>query len=523
MMEIVECQPDPRRAIFGFRDTGYSLNTAVADIIDNSINARANNVWVILDKRPDNQLYARIIDDGYGMDRDGLFSAMKYGSPEQALKNSLGRFGLGLKTASTSICKRLTLITRRSKTSNTYQACWDLDLVSDEGKWCLQIGDAAGEYLDEFNKYVTNSGTMVCWDVIDRLGTREDLDRRGISQQVLRTYDRSLQSHLTLVYHRYMESGALTISLNGEKIEQWNPFLPAENTQHVLTRKFNIQLPGSKIKYPVTLNAYVIPNKYEYSTEDARKQSRLSNKTQGFYVYREDRVIISGDWLDIYAQEPHLSLLRVELSFPRELDEVFKLDIKKSALDINPGLMQMIEREIDPTRRIADKRYRQGKRKDGDKETSAHDQSQKLLNNKYDDTTENIVVKQIKENQVEITNANGTTIVTMPTIKTTNFKDLVEIVDSLDEGLFWEPALINNRLGVRINKSHVYYERVYVPNLTDAVTVCGIDSVLWALAKCEYEVMSDDIRKKLTDLRYNISRTLRELASELPEVPDTED
>src|SRR4051812_32233801 len=129
---------------------------------------------------------------------------------------------------------------------------------------------------------------------------------------------------------------------------------------------------------------------------------------------------------------------------------------------------------------------------------SPHAQSQGLLDSKYKDETSNLQTKQVGQNKVEITNSLGKTIVTMPTVKTNNMNELIEVADSINDGLFWEPALVNNRLGVRINRSHTYYERVYVPSFNDAVTVQGIDSILWALAKCEQEVMDSEVRKRLT-------------------------
>ena len=519
-MKSMECVPDAGRAIFGFRDTGYNLNTAVADIVDNSINAKAENVWITLDKDPAGQVYARIIDDGYGMGEDELFVAMRYGAPERTDGNKLGRFGLGLKTASTAICRRLTVVSRKSKNGGLNAACWDLDLVAREQKWLLQVGPSPKEHIREIEEYIDSSGTMVCWDVIDRLGTRDDVDTEGISNASLSAYIRRLREHLELVYHRFMEKtkNPLKLWINGERLNPWNPFVPNENTDHPLSFELEIQIPGSKKKHPVAFNAYVIPNKYEYSTEDAKSKARLRNNLQGFYIYREDRIIIAADWLDMYSQEPHYTLLRAELSFPRELDELFSLDIKKSTLRLNPGLYKIIEQKIDPVRRIADKRYRQGKHKDIQTKPSPHTQSQGLIDSKYEETTDSLQVEQVGVNRVEVTNAQGTTIVTMPTVKTPHVKDLIEIADSIEDGLFWEPALINGRLGVRINRSHLYYERVYVPNFNDAVTVQGIDSILWALAKCEQEVLHKDIRKKLTDLRYFVSRTLRDLAEELPEV-----
>jgi hypothetical protein len=453
------------------------------------------------------------------MDKEELFAAMRYGSPERSSDNALGRFGLGLKTASTSVCRKLTVVTRKSKKERAHAACWDLDLVAREQKWVLQIGEASADYLGELEEYVDDSGTMVCWDVVDRLGLHEDIDEDGITASALGAYMRRLREHLELVFHRFIQTERLTIHLNGEELEAWNPFVPTESTERPISRTFKVDLPDGT-KHVVQLNAFVLPNKHEYSTREALARARLRNNLQGFYVYREDRIIIAADWLGMYSQEPHMTLLRAELSFPRDLDEFFGLDIKKSQVHItvNPALYRMVQREIEPVRRIADRRYRQGRQKDIKDKGSPHEQSQSLIDSKYADTTEAVQVEQVGDNQVKITNANGTTVVSMPTVRTPGVKDLIEVVDSLDDGLFWAPALINGRLGVRINRSHPYYERVYVPNFNDTVTVQGIDSILWALAKCEEEVMHKDVRRKLTDLRYHVSHTLRELAEELPEV-----
>ena len=523
MMISRECPPDAPRAIVGFRDTGYDLNTAVADVIDNSINAKAENVWVVFDKDPAGQLHARIVDDGYGMDEDDLFSAMKYGSPEKGPDKRLGRFGLGLKTASTSVCRQLTVVSRKSASGKIVAARWDLDLVIGSSKWLLQIGEPEPDLMDEYGQYVTGSGTMICWDAIDRIGTHDEVDKTGITNQALGAYLRRLRDHLSLTFHRFIESGRVKLWLQGDLIEPWNPFVPIEKTDHAIGREFHVQVPGSEGTYVIKLNAYIIPNKYEYSTKETLKSARVSSSLQGFYVYREDRVIINANWLGMFDPEPHYALLRIELSFPRELDNLLSVDIKKSTLHMDAWLFDKIKQELAPVRRRADQRYRQGKKQGIKDKGSPHDQSTGLIDSKYEETTADLGVHQVGENKVEIKNVNGTTVVTMPTIKMPGLKDLIEVVDSLPDGQVWEPVLINGRIGVRINRGHVYYERVYVPNFKDTVTVQGIDSILWALAKCEQEVLNQDMRKKLTDLRYYVSRTLRELAEELPEPSDTDE
>ena len=109
-----ELPPDPARLVEGLRDTGYQVNTAVADIIDNSIAADATHVEVEFKLRYDGALMLRIWDDGTGMEPDVLIKAMRYGAPARPSKASLGKFGLGMKTASTAFCRRLTEIGRAS-------------------------------------------------------------------------------------------------------------------------------------------------------------------------------------------------------------------------------------------------------------------------------------------------------------------------------------------------------------------------------------------------------------------------
>jgi hypothetical protein len=518
-METITCNPDAGRTIMGFRDTGYTLNTAVADIVDNSINAQADNIWIEINLDPAEVLQIRIFDDGYGMNREELIDGMRYGSSEKKEGNALGRFGLGLKTASSSICKKLSVVSRKSKNSKLLLARWDLDLVNDKDDWLLQVGEADEEYSELYQEHLSDSGTMVCWDNIDRIRDG-DFDSISVSPNVLGQKRRHLRDHLAMIFHRFIEDKKLNIFLDGEKIIPWNPFAPNESTETYIKKNFSVSIPGSRKKYKILLAAHVLPNKYEFSSEEARKKAKLHANKQGFYVYREDRIIIAGDWLQMFAVEQHMALFRAEISFPRELDELYNLDIKKSYMQLVPKLYEEIKKNIEPVRKIADTRYRQGKKEGINRKGNPHKQSQGVLNKTYEENTKNITAEKISDDTVKIQNSEGITVVEMPTISTPNLKDLIEVVDSIEDGLFWEPAFINDRIGVRINKGHLYYERVYIPNFNDAVTIQGIDSILWALSKCEQEVMNKEIKKRLEDLRYLLSRTLKEISAEFPEIPD---
>ena len=168
--EDFELLPDPERIVNGLRDTGYNFNTAVADIVDNSIAANATKISIDVNIDPNMQVRVYFADNGCGMDLEGLKNAMKYGSKERAEKNSLGKFGLGLKTASTAFCKQFSLISRNSSNSELRKVQWDLDYIAENGSWLLQfpvIEQDEKEMLDIVAE--GGSGTLLVWEKIDRL------------------------------------------------------------------------------------------------------------------------------------------------------------------------------------------------------------------------------------------------------------------------------------------------------------------------------------------------------------------
>ena len=131
----VELVPDPSRLIESLRDTGYEFNTALADIVDNSVAAWAERVDVTIEMTFDGEVVIRVADDGSGMDAEGLLNAMRYGSSHRDDPASLGKFGMGLKTASTAFCRQLSLISRSDSSSETRRIVWDLDHVAKVGRW----------------------------------------------------------------------------------------------------------------------------------------------------------------------------------------------------------------------------------------------------------------------------------------------------------------------------------------------------------------------------------------------------
>lgn len=209
-----ETPPKAGAMINTFRAFGYNLQTAVADIIDNSISAKAENIWIRYEWNGENS-WVTITDDGQGMDKDGLVEAMTPGSKDpkdERDENDLGRFGLGLKTSSFSQCKALTVITKKEN-YQLIKRCWDLDFVNQTGKWNLL------DYLsnDFFKENLLNipHGTTVVWEKLDRLVGNSNVHNEAARKVFLQEFE-EVEEHLSLVFHRFMEkrnflSGSMAI------------------------------------------------------------------------------------------------------------------------------------------------------------------------------------------------------------------------------------------------------------------------------------------------------------------------
>jgi hypothetical protein len=294
-VEIVKRPPDPERMIEGLRDTGYKFNTAIADIIDNSIAAGATlvDLSILMDLR--NNARVSIADNGEGMDRDGLINAMTYGSKRRSDPSSLGKFGLGLKTASTAFCRRLTVISRPGAKAPPLEAVWDLAYVAEHG-WELQLSDEPDvEALEHLNEVAAGSaGTVVLWTQVDRLIKDYQSPGGSHAQNALNRSVAQLKSHLSMVFQRFLDPSdtrarTVDIRVNGEKVLAWDPFCTGI-ADKVGDDAVKVEVADGR-EAQFTLRAFILPRKEEFASDAALKQSRLGNDTQGIYIYRENRLI----------------------------------------------------------------------------------------------------------------------------------------------------------------------------------------------------------------------------------------
>jgi hypothetical protein len=315
-----ETPPKAGAMINTFRAFGYNLQTAVADILDNSISAKAENIWIQYEWDGEKS-WVSITDDGQGMDKDELITAMTPGSKDpkdERLENDLGRFGLGLKTSSFSQCKALTVITKK-KDYNVIKRHWDLDFVNETGKWKLLDYLSDSKFMDPLNNL--EKGTTVLWEKLDRLVGNANRENQAALDVFLAEFE-SVEDHLSLVFHRYLEQHKIKIFVNGNKLEPWDPFIKL--TSQLLAKEY-------LDRGQVQVKCYALPH-ISMISEEERKKAKTDEwyDLQGFYIYRQNRLLLHGDWLGLFSKNEHFKNARILIDIPNNLDHEWKIDIKKA-------------------------------------------------------------------------------------------------------------------------------------------------------------------------------------------------
>ena len=330
--------PPAKSLIQGLRCIGYNFSTALADIIDNSISAEAKHIQV-LSNPDDEEPYVAIFDDGYGMGFKELDNAMTLGSDRDEKEDSeyeLGRFGLGLKSASFSQCLKLTVASKNCNRINAMR--YDLNKIQEKNEWVLDILDSNEiDSLPEINLLKNvDSGTIVIWQCFDKIMEESD----SFNNSFINTIG-AAKSHIELVFHRFWDE--IEFSFNGHRIEKRDPFLTkAANHQEGRTMKINVD--GEDI----FVTPFVLP--YANSLTEENKKMLGNPKSiyddQGFYIYRNKRLIIWGSWLRMKIRSEFNKLARVRVDIPSSLDSLWMLDVKKSSAKIPDKIKDQLQISI---------------------------------------------------------------------------------------------------------------------------------------------------------------------------------
>jgi hypothetical protein len=361
-MKLSDAAPSAARLTSSLRDIGYDFVSAVADLIDNSISAEATDIRVEIEFAGwDSTVY--VADNGCGLNPRGMIEALRFGSRRSYGSGQLGRYGLGLKTASLSQARSVTVFSRPADRKRPVWRSLDLDLIAELDEWVLAENPRDRAIARSEEMLGAGTGTVVIWQNLDRVLPPSGADS-GWAKRRFEVLVEKTKRHLSVVFHRFLtgENNAPRINLrvNGDKVHPWDPFVRHEpGTQQLSSQNFELEnADGVGV---VELRRYILPDKKSFSSLDAFEGAAGPlnwNRQQGLYVYRENRLVQWGSWGGTRGIDEHTKLARASLDFTCDLDEVFNINVAKMRVSIPAQLKQMLDRPVSELCILADRVYR---------------------------------------------------------------------------------------------------------------------------------------------------------------------
>lgn len=362
----ISVTPSAARLTTSLRDIGYDFASAVADLVDNSIAAGAGHIDVVIEfDGASSRVF--IADDGWGMSETGLAESLRFGSRREYQRGELGRYGLGLKTASLSQCRALTVATRRATTYRRISTrMLDLDLIVRSDDWLI-VDPGRTSAVRRCEEWLADTpGTVVVWERLDRV-LPENRPEGGWARRRVATLTEKTSQHLAMVFHRFLgdDDQQVVITVNGEKLVPWDPFAAREpGTKQLPAQRYELSTENGSGH--VQLRRYVLPSRERFSSpgEFDRLSGPLKwNRQQGLYIYRADRLVQWGGWAGVRAIDEHTKLARASLDFDTDLDAAFHINVAKMKVSLPGDLRQMLERPLHELCLRANDAYRRASRR----------------------------------------------------------------------------------------------------------------------------------------------------------------
>lgn len=364
MHKKISAPPFPYETMLALSSMGYDFSQAVSDVLDNSIDAGSTKVEIVVshDEESASDPYILIMDNGEGMNYEKLIEAMTLGGSSSSI-DSLGKFGMGMKTASLSQCDRLTVVTKKPRCGIS-GLVWDMTTLKKEKKWEMEVVSetvlpvSARQFLSS-----VTSGTVILWEQIKLL---KGLNRRNITQlldrEVLHT-----RRYIEMVFHRYLsgegDAGKVIMQCNAKKLIAWDPFCRSEkNTRNLGDQKVYVVGKNTKPENSITLRPFLLPSQDKFSSPEAFTAGagiRKWNDMQGFYFYRNNRMVDYASWTWMRAKDEKTKFLRVAVDYDVNelMDSKLKINVSKQSASIPDSVRDDIKEYLSRWSVIARKEY----------------------------------------------------------------------------------------------------------------------------------------------------------------------
>lgn len=492
--------PNPAKLMDSLRHTGYDNYNAIADIVDNSIDANAENIKIEIHQEK-KDFVIKVIDDGIGMDEQILSEALKLGSDtEKNIDNDLGRFGMGLCTAGLSMSRKTTVLTKQ-KNGNLLMGVNDLDWTIKYKEFKSYVGEPDDEGKRLFKELTKDSpqGTIVIFSNSDR-----------IQNTNMTIFTNSLKKDIGRIFRRFIEADK-KFYVNGGLVPMVDPLMLNEKGTHVYSdEEYPIKLETSNgmVEDSIRIRMVLLPDFGQTGNEDRG----INPRNQGFYVLRNERELFAGETLDVYSRDPHLNRFRAEIYFSGSLDELVGVHFTKRNISMSQSLRDKIREitrsQINHLRNLADEQ-----RPKADKEIS-HTDVERLISKKskllIKPPTQPIDEKREKDREGRITPADRSPFKEKPIERLKRICRFEE--KKMDRtGPLFSPYMEGSKVVIVWNVDHPFYEKILVSKKEDKTFVTSIDFLIYSLASAELKSRSDENVALFENIRSDMSTNLRVL------------
>jgi hypothetical protein len=511
-------EPNADILLKSLRSSGYTLETVIGDLVDNTIDAEASRVVVNLsvDSKQD-EWTLEVADDGRGMDIDQLDEMMRLGSrTDHDLSSDLGAFGLGSDTAALAVGRHKHVVTCYEPGAWA-SSVWDLDVIAEERKFLKHLGDARPDEIGLFEAAFAEAdieapetGTLVRVTKGDRVG------RHSLGPAV-----KSVIKYLGQTYRRFLvPNGGLEIWVNGQPVEPIDPMMrDHEDTTVLLDEPFDYTWKdeaGEERHEKIGVFVVHLP---DFGGKEANKEAGIRIDNSGFYVLRNGREIVAAATLRTYTQHAEFSRFRAEINVPAALDSQMGVSFLKSVFELKPtqGLRDKLDQVVAPYRRQSRNLYLKS-RKDAP-EGVPHEEAAKQIKSRS---------PFLRKPEAEIEKrgprkpshdgakpkADGPERSRSPRARAQRALADQAVFEAKRLGTtapFYEGTLIGRKVLVTYNADHPAYQRLILDNRENRGQIAAIDYLVWSLVASEIRNVDDDSARFMEAMREDASFNLRQL------------
>lgn len=499
--------PNAGRLIESLRHLGYGNYEAIADLVDNAIDAEAQHIHIRIQQR-NNQPQISVSDDGTGMSREVVDQAMRLGSMTgRDLNSDLGRFGMGLVTASLSIAKKCHVVTRSD--DGCWSSAWDVDEIVSQNAFMKHLDAATADEIALLDKEIGNgvAGTVVVLTKCDNLGNRN-----------LSAFAATLKSHIGRI-HRYFLDAGREIRVNDDVVSAVDPLqLNDTATETVVDEVFTVSIEedGHEKQENVRVRIVLVPETPATELDVAK-----SMKSQGFYVMRNQREIMNAVTLNFFTKHNDFNRMRGELFFPGTLDRLVGIEFTKRQVELYQSLNDQLANTLVPTCRSIKRQESSKKRVEtSEVQQQIHKQAAKVIAEKDKLLIKpKATIEKRESRKNALGNGHGgknepekeRRNLTRTQVLETRLNCEIREEKMGPNGQIYECDMEGRRLVLRYNVEHPFYQRFIVENVNDGRVVTAADFLIYSMATAELRMLDSGELDAVNNFKAVMSSNLRTL------------